>query len=92
MAGAWLAHVKKTMKSMAGQKKSMGKKWFSHVLKAAKKTYKKHGGADSDSDDDKKSFGPMTVRRGGDDDKKSFGPMTVRKTRGGRRTRRHSRK
>jgi len=44
MAGAWLAHVKKTMKKMAGEKKSMGKKWFSHVLKSAKKTYKKHGG------------------------------------------------
>jgi hypothetical protein len=42
----WLAHVKKTMKSEAGKKKSMGKKWFSHVLKTAKKSYKKHGGAE----------------------------------------------
>ena len=40
----WLSHVKKTMKSMKGEKKAMGKKWFSHVLKAAKKTYKKKGG------------------------------------------------
>ena len=40
------------MKSEAGMKKSMGKKWFSHVLKTAKKTYHKKGGKDSDSDDD----------------------------------------
>jgi hypothetical protein len=39
----WLSHVKKTMKAMKGEKKAMGKKWFSHVLKAAKKTYKKGG-------------------------------------------------
>lgn len=39
----WPAHVKKTMKAAAGKKKSMGKKWFSHVLKAAAKTYKKGG-------------------------------------------------
>lgn len=42
----WLAHVKKTMKSESGKKKEMGKKWFSHVLKTAKRSYKKHGGAD----------------------------------------------
>lgn len=42
----WLAHVKKTMKSEGGKKKAMGKKWFSHVLKTAKKTYKKHGGGE----------------------------------------------
>jgi hypothetical protein len=39
----WLAHVKKTMKAEAGKKKSMGKKWFSHVLKTAKHSYKKGG-------------------------------------------------
>jgi len=44
----WLSHVKKTMKSMKGEKKAMGKKWFSHVLKAAKKTYKKKGGLEED--------------------------------------------
>ena len=45
MATTWQTHVKKTMKSEAGKKKSLGKKWFSHVLKAAKKTYhKKRGG------------------------------------------------
>jgi hypothetical protein len=42
----WLTHVKKTMKSEAGKKSSMGKKWFSHVLKSAKKTYKKGGDDD----------------------------------------------
>jgi hypothetical protein len=41
----WLAHVKKTMKAESGKKGSMGKRWFSHVLKSAKRTYKK-GGAD----------------------------------------------
>ena len=39
----WLAHVKKTMKAEAGKKGSMGKKWFSHVLKTAKRSYKKGG-------------------------------------------------
>jgi hypothetical protein len=46
----WLAHVKKTMRSEAGLKKSMGKKWFSHVLKSAKKTYHKKGGADGEEE------------------------------------------
>ena len=56
--GAWLMHVKKTMKSESGLKKSLGKKWFSHVLKSAKKTYHKKGGAeDSSSDDEKKEEG-----------------------------------
>ena len=41
-----MAHVKKTMKSESGKKKGMGKKWFTHVLKTAKRTYKKHGGGD----------------------------------------------
>jgi hypothetical protein len=45
----WLTHVKKTMKSEAGKKSSMGKKWFSYVLKTAKKSYKK-GGADDDEE------------------------------------------
>ena len=31
---------------MSGQKKSMGKGWFKHVLKAAKSSYHKHGGAE----------------------------------------------
>ncbi|NDB84330.1 MAG: hypothetical protein EB127_16730 [Alphaproteobacteria bacterium] len=43
---AWMKHVKETMGELKGEKSSMGKKWFSHVLKTAKKTYKKHGGGD----------------------------------------------
>ena len=39
MANKWLAHVKKTMKSHKGLK-------FGQVLKLAKKTYSKKGGAD----------------------------------------------
>ena len=53
MANPWLAHVKKTMRSEAGKKKSMGKKWFSHVLKSAKGSYKKktkRGGAGHDAE------------------------------------------
>ncbi len=48
----WLAHVKSTMKREAGKKASMGKKWFKHVLKTAKHTYKgkkgRRGGADDE--------------------------------------------
>jgi hypothetical protein len=44
MANAWMTQVRKTMKKMSGQKKTLGKKWFTHVLKAAKMGYKKHGG------------------------------------------------
>ena len=74
--GAWLAHVKKTMKAESGLKKSMGKKWFSHVLKSAKKSYKK-GGAESASDEEKEMTAPA-------------GPAAVagRRRRGGK-TRRH---
>jgi hypothetical protein len=36
------------MKSMKNEKASMGKKWFSHVLKTAKKSYKKHKGGDEE--------------------------------------------
>lgn len=45
---SWLTHVKKTMKDEKDKKATMGKKWFSHVLKTAKKSYKKHkkGGED----------------------------------------------
>ena len=46
MANKWMTHVKKTMKKMSSQKKSMGKGWFKHVLKAAKSSYHKKGGAD----------------------------------------------
>ena len=39
MANKWLAHVKKTMKAHKGKK-------FGEVMKLAKKTYSKKGGAD----------------------------------------------
>ena len=42
----WLSHVKSTMKQMKSEKASLGKKWFSHVLKTAKKSYKKHKGGE----------------------------------------------
>jgi len=78
--GAWLAHVKKTMKAQAGLKKSMGKKWFTHVLKSAKKSYHKKGGADSSSDEEKEDAAPAAPA----------GPAAVagRRRRGGK-TRRH---
>ena len=61
----WLSHVKKTMKQMKGEKSSMGKKWFSHVLKSAKKTYKKHkGGEDSSSDEEKPDVPDMPMEGG----------------------------
>jgi hypothetical protein len=41
MANKWLAHVKKTMKSHKDLK-------FGQVLKLAKKTYSKKGGADDE--------------------------------------------
>lgn len=46
----WLAHVKKTMKAEKGKKKEMGKAWFKHVLKTAKHSYNKKGGADDEKD------------------------------------------
>ena len=73
--GAWLAHVKKTMNAESGLKKSMGKKWFTHVLKSAKKSYHKKGGADSASDEEKEMPAPAM-------------PAAVAGRRG-RKTRRH---
>lgn len=67
----WLTHVKATMKTMKDQKKTLGKKWFSHVLKSAKKSYKKHKGgeATSSSDDEVSTETPVSAgrrkRRGG---------------------------
>jgi hypothetical protein len=46
MANKWMTHVKKTMKKMSSKKKSLGKGWFKTVLKEAKSTYHKKGGAD----------------------------------------------
>ena len=78
--GAWLMHVKKTMKAEAGLKKSMGKKWFTHVLKSAKKSYHKKGGADSASDEEKVAMAPAATP--------TATTMAGRRRRGGK-TRRH---
>jgi hypothetical protein len=61
----WLTHVKATMKTMKDEKKTLGKKWFSHVLKTAKKSYHKKGGAESESDEEKPEMGGRRKRRGG---------------------------
>jgi hypothetical protein len=50
MPNKWMMHVKKTMKKMAGQKKSMGKGWFKSVLKSAKSSYRKGGGEHETAD------------------------------------------
>lgn len=47
----WLSHVKATMKTMKDEKKALGKKWFSHVLKTAKKSYKKHKGGQDEKEE-----------------------------------------
>lgn len=63
----WLSHVKKTMKMMKAEKKTLGKKWFSNVLKSAKKSYKKGGaemGEESESDNEEMKLGGRR-RRGG---------------------------
>jgi hypothetical protein len=39
------------MKQMKSEKASMGKKWFSHVLKTAKKSYKKHKGGEDEKEE-----------------------------------------
>lgn len=80
--GAWLMHVKKTMKAEAGLKKSMGKKWFTHVLKSAKKSYHKKGGADSASDEEKAPMAPAAPADA------AAPAMAGRRRRGGK-TRRH---
>ena len=61
MANKWLAHVKKTMKAHKGLK-------FGQVLKLAKKTYSKKGGADmpeeaSTSSDEEMTSVPAAGRR-----------------------------
>lgn len=89
----WLAHVKSTMKREAGKKASMGKKWFKHVLKTAKHTYKGkkgHRGGVTEPDSE-----PVKVEPLGPSDPKSEPvvsetPATTEE--GGRRRRRGSKK
>lgn len=89
----WLAHVKSTMKREAGKKKSMGKKWFRHVLKTAKHTYKgkkgRRGGADEETP--APSSGDE-LRMGGPDGPIVSEPKTGAEDMGGRRRRRGSKK
>jgi hypothetical protein len=66
MANKWMAHVKKTMKKMSSKKKSLGKGWFKSVLKAAKSSYHKKGGAEeADSEDKVKADESVTGAMGG---------------------------
>jgi hypothetical protein len=83
---SWLAHVKKTMKSMAGMKKSMGKKWFSHVLKSAKKSYHKgkRGGEDPVMSEAPAAPAPVAPPAG--EEKEEMGGR--RRRRGSKKTRR----
>jgi hypothetical protein len=93
MANAWLAHVKKTMRSHKGKK-------FGQVLKIAKSSYKKHGkrgGAsesDSSSDSDPKESamdsGPSKDMEMSSD--MPDGGRRRRRRSAGRRTRRHRRR
>jgi len=74
----WLSHVKSTMKQMKSEKASLGKKWFSHVLKTAKKSYRKHkGGEEKEEIPDVPDMPEMAA------------PVTAGKRRRGGKTRRH---
>jgi hypothetical protein len=56
------------MKTMKDEKKTLGKKWFSHVLKTAKKSYKKHKGGEESSDEETMAApmaAPVTAPMGG---------------------------
>jgi hypothetical protein len=83
MPNKWMTHVKKTMKKMSGQKKSMGKGWFKTVLKAAKSSYHKKGGAD-----------PEPAAESTEDDASKASDSSLAAAMGGRRrrTRKHRRR
>lgn len=73
MANKWLAHVKKTMKAHKGLK-------FGQVLKMAKKTYSKKGGAD------------MPVEESVSSEEETPVPAAGRRRKGGRKTARKTRR
>ena len=75
------------MKSEAGKKSSMGKKWFSHVLKTAKKSYKK-GGAD-DEEPKPLTTGPSAPAGVAHMEAEPTAPGGRRRGRKGGKTRRH---
>jgi hypothetical protein len=74
----WLKHVKATMKTMKNEKKAMGKKWFSHVLKTAKKSYHKTGGDDLPKPEEKKEEG-AEMTEGGRRKRSARGRKTARR-------------
>jgi hypothetical protein len=61
----WLSHVKKTMKTMKAEKKTLGKKWFSKVLKTAKQSYKKGGAEEAEEKTEETGVDGGRRRRGG---------------------------
>lgn len=75
----WLSHVKATMKQMKSEKASMGKKWFSHVLKTAKKSYKKHKGGEEKEDTAVVDVPDMPVMAEGAGKKRRRGGKTQRR-------------
>ena len=86
----WLAHVKATMKTMKAEKKSMGKKWFSHVLKTAKKSYHKGKRGGADDEDPKPSTAMPSAPAGvAHMDNEPTAPGGRRRSRKGGKTRRH---
>ena len=80
----WLVHVKKTMKTMKSKGTYAKGKGLGQVIKEAKKTWKKHGGAD-DSTAPVSTDGPIAT---------AAPSMAPEQKTGGRRrkTARHSRK
>jgi|LauGreDrversion2_6_1035139.scaffolds.fasta_scaffold101137_2 hypothetical protein len=77
----WLSHVKATMKQMKSEKASMGKKWFSHVLKTAKKSYKKHKGGEEKEEPSVPDVPDMPAAVDGAGKKRRRGGKTQRRSR-----------
>jgi len=75
----WLKHVKATMKTMKNEKKAMGKKWFSHVLKTAKKSYRKTGGDDLPKPEEEKKEEVAEGVEGGRRKRSARGGKTARR-------------
>jgi hypothetical protein len=67
------------MKQMKSEKASMGKKWFSHVLKTAKKSYKKHKGGEEKEDTAVVDVPDMPVMAEGAGKKRRRGGKTQRR-------------
>ena len=95
MANKWLTHVKKTMKVMKRKgtyKKGLG---LSQVIKEAKKTWHKKGGAEDEKP--KPIDADVAPAMEGGEDEEEMPPTTEsttagRRRRGSRKTKRRSRK